>query len=208
MTERGSEAARLYLRDLDAALRTVPEETAREVREGIAEELYALDPRDLPMRIASLGDPLHIAAEARRAGGVGGAIEETRPHGHTTPTPRMTDSRPFVVAAALLVGFGSWALPGLGWIAGIVMTWWSPVWRRGEKVIATIAPAAVGVAFALIIALAAGTTGGAVEVPVNPLVPEPSLIVWNAAIIALLTAMPIGVWLLLVGVRRTRHTLG
>ena len=153
MTSRQStgEADRLvqrYLAQLNAALQGVGasrrEEILAEVRghieEGRAELADAAadaddsdDAASVRSLLARVGDPAAIAAEA-------GA-----------PSP---DSRPIDAAAPWLIIFG-WIAGGLGWIAGVLIMWTSPVWSRRAKLIATIAPPVglVALFFGLVAAL-------------------------------------------------------
>jgi len=118
-----------YLHDLDAQLVRVPEPVASQVREGIAEELQSLSPAVARQRMEQLGDPAQIANEARRDS----AVTEESP----SPGPRL---RAYIAVTASLIAVGGILVPVLGWVAGIVMLWFSHAWRPLEKIIATVAP--------------------------------------------------------------------
>ena len=106
---------------------------------GVAEELEGLDAAAAVSRIESLGDPAFIAAEARA-----GAAPKTS--AAKLAAARASEQRWYVVVTALLLEFGGLLVPLAGWVAGIMLLWASPLWTRGEKLVATIAPPAVGVA--------------------------------------------------------------
>jgi HAAS domain-containing protein len=131
-----------YLTRLDAALQGVDAsrrwEILAEVHEHIEEGRDGLDTDDaagVRVLLARVGDPAAIAAEA-------GA-----------PPP---DSRRWDAWAPWLIIFGPVA-SGLGWIAGILLLWTSPIWSRSDKLIATFVPLVGLVAFffGLLTALAA-----------------------------------------------------
>lgn len=144
--ESQPQVVRSYLSELEKALDGVPREVAKEITDGVAEELDGLDAAAAATRIEELGDPAFIAAEARTAS------EADRPvamaQGSTvsgtpaTVTPR-TEERWYIVVASLLVVAGGVVIPLLGWIAGIVMVWMSKSWRTWEKWVGMLAPLAV-----------------------------------------------------------------
>ena len=147
MTSRQSvgEADRLvrrYLAQLDAALRGVDasrrQDLLAEVRGHIEEERTGLDPDDaasVRTLLDKVGDPAAIAAEA----------------GAPPPGSRRGDAW-----APWLIIFGPVA-SGLGWLAGMLILWPSPTWRRRDKLIATFVPPAglVALFFGLVAALRA-----------------------------------------------------
>jgi hypothetical protein len=93
-----------------------------------------------------------------------------------------------VIATGLAIAVGSYLVPVLGWVAGVVMMWLSPVWTRTQKLIVTLAPVAAGVVAALVTLL-----GGQ------------NLVAWHALLVfAIVSPLPIGIWLLVVGLRRLR----
>lgn len=179
MTDQAPRVVRNYLAELDAALEGVPADLASDVRSGIEEELSGLDAATASVRIEELGDPVFIAAEMRDAVGPAPAAALV-----DTPKP-LTATRGFAIAAALLVAIGGIVVPVVGWIVGIVWMWMSPVWRRGEKWVATLAgPAAIG------LALLGGLVGTAFE-------GSGGLGGWHALIlVALASPVVVGVWLL------------
>ncbi|MHC5795450.1 HAAS signaling domain-containing protein [Lacisediminihabitans sp. FW035] len=136
-----------YLAELDRKLADVTEEVRQGIVAGIAEELEGLDAAAAAARIESLGDPAFIAAEAR-AGAEGPASSPAPGATRTTkrPTPpRASEQRWYVVVTTVLLEFGGLVVPLAGWVAGIMLLWASSLWTRGEKLVATILPPAVGV---------------------------------------------------------------
>lgn len=196
-TEQPVEVRR-YLQRLDDALVGVPSGTAAEIRAGIAEELATLDASAARERIEELGDPAFIAAEAREQ-----ATAEQ-------PASSALGSRAYIIVTVLAIALGGALLPFVGWVAGIVMMWFSPAWRRWEKWIATLAPFVVGLITAVIISLlTSADAGGPVTSPNDvvgaPLIPAPMLM-WNALVVMSAANVGIGVWLLIRGL--SRHTRG
>ena len=192
-----------YLARLDAALRDVPHGVAAEIRAGIAEELSSLDPDAAEQRIAQLGDPAVIAREAMDAGGyVPPAL--SAPVIAPAPVP-VTRTRGFPIAAALVLSFGGFLVPFVGWVVGAVMVVMSGMWRTWEKVVAIVTPIVLyGIVMLFTVGVFTTTaaevheasgTGSAPEV-VNPLVPTLAM---PHLLIILLILVPIpasGLWLL------------
>jgi len=202
-----AEAARLredFLARLDEAMRAVPYGVANDIRRGILEELDGLDADATAERIALLGDPALIAREARAdvSGGAAPApIVVT-----VAPREPFTKSRGFAIAAALTLGFGGIIMPFVGWVVGAVLVFLSPLWRRGEKIVALVAPFVVAGISILIISLLSGfESGGASNGSVaytgsdevhNPLVPT-GYDLWHSALILAFVLLPAsGLWLL------------
>ncbi|MCW4384938.1 hypothetical protein OH146_04030 [Salinibacterium sp. SYSU T00001] len=95
-----------------------------------------------------------------------------------TPETRKSSSVWYVVVATLLIAF----IPVAGWIAGLVMVWFSGVWRLREKVVATaVAPVVVLV----IVAAFQGELVATIGYLLSPLF------------------LLVGAWLLVVGLHRT-----
>lgn len=124
-----------YLKRLERALSDLPahrrDEIVEEIRDHISEGL-AEDRSDATIHdvLDQLGDPETIAEETRERFGIrptkagmleGLAIVLLLTGGFIIPLP----IRPFIV-------------PGIGWLAGVVLMWISPVWTAREKVIGTL----------------------------------------------------------------------
>ncbi|WP_102191646.1 HAAS signaling domain-containing protein [Microbacterium aurantiacum] len=202
-----SEAMRLceeFLARLDEAMRGVPYGVANDIRRGILEELDGLDADATADRIASLGDPALIAREAQAEG-----LDRHTPVAVAAPRTPMTQSRGFAIIAALMLGFGGFLVPVVGWVIGAVLVCLSPLWRRGEKIIAFAAPFFVAGVSILIISLLSGFgsgfgagsssgSSGAFDAPaaVNPLVPT-AYDLWNSGFLFAFLLLPASaLWLL------------
>ncbi len=187
---------RAYLDRLDRALASVPFGTASELRAGIAEELNATDEVTARARMQALGDPEDVAAAARTD------------HEASIAPPVSASRRPatastaYTIVACALVAIGGIVVPVVGWVFGIALVWASPLWRRSQKWIATVAPIVLAVATEVIarviqrIAHVERVGGG-----INPLMPTGASIVWNVAFLAAGVAVLTGVWLLVIGLR-------
>jgi hypothetical protein len=127
------QVVRSYLAELESALAGVPADVARDILDGVAEELAGLDSAAAATRIEELGDPVFIAAEARAESRVG-VVTTLRA---ATPTG---DPRWYIVVASLLVAIGGIVVPLIGWVLGIAMVWMSKTWARWEKWVATLSP--------------------------------------------------------------------
>lgn len=138
MTDQAPQDVRSYLARLDAALVSVPADLARDVRSGIEEELSGLDAATASARMKELGDPAFIAAEVRDAA----SPAADQDPGADRP---LAETRGFTITAGLIVAVGGMVVPLVGWIVGIVMVWMSPIWRRGEKWVATLVSPLVSV---------------------------------------------------------------
>ena len=133
------QVVRSYLSELNRTLAGVADDVRQGIVTGVAEELEGLDAAAAASRIESLGDPAFIAAEAHA-----GAVPKTS--AAKLAPPRAAEQRWYVVVTALLLEFGGLLVPLAGWVAGIMLLWASPLWTRGEQLVATIVPPAVGVA--------------------------------------------------------------
>ncbi|WP_457101790.1 HAAS signaling domain-containing protein [Microbacterium sp. P5_E9] len=196
--------AHAYLRRLDEALVGVPDETAAEIRAGIVEEFAGLDRTAAQERIAQLGDPAFIAAEARNEVAA-------------DPAPRKSalQSRGYIITAGLAVAVGIYVIPLMGAVIGYLMVWFSPAWKRSEKLIAPAIPLMAGVVTAAYLVLATtfstngtgsliggfgaagsdGATGG-LALLFTPLV------TFNVLFVISIVNAAVGVWLLIRALRR------
>lgn len=181
-----------FLARLDAAMQNVPHGVATEIRAGIAEEFDGLDAAATAERIEQFGDPAVIAREAV-AESIPAAVIEGAPE--KEPFAR---SRGFAITAALVLSFGGFVVPVVGWFVGAVMVSIGARWHRWEKIVAIALPFATGVLMGLIawtIGLVA-TVGGRAAQEHNPLVPGP-LDLWHSGILLVFLIIPVsGVWLL------------
>lgn len=171
-------ATTAYLSRLRAELADVPSDVSREIIAGISEELSGLDADAAAARIRELGDPAFIAAEARA--GTAGTVQPVTP---------ITASRGYLIAAGLIVAFGGFIMPVLGFVVGLIMMWQSTGLRLWEKWVATLTVPVTAALFAGLYALSRVVPG----IPTH----------WS--IIALVGVVPVitGLWLLWRGLRRT-----
>lgn len=188
-TEQPAEVA-AYLRQLDGELVDVPTAIAGDIRRGVSESLTNVSAEEARRRIAQLGDPAFIAAEARA--------------GVDAPRARTgSEARGYVIAASTAFAVGGFLIPLVGWIVGCVLVCRSAAWRTGEKVVAVAVPLSLALLVAGFVAvseLANRTTpGGPVD---QPLLPVPYNVVWSSAIVFALANLIVGIWLLVRALRR------
>ena len=196
--------SRVYLRRLDEALVGVQADTAAEIRAGIGEELAGLDRTAAQERIAQLGDPAFIAAEARSEVADNPSLRKSG-----------LESRGYIIIASLAVAVGIYVIPLVGAVIGYLMVWFSPAWKRWEKLLATGIPLVAGVVTASYLVLATtfstdgtgslvggfgaasgdGTTGG-LALLFTPLV------TFNVLVVISIVNVAVGVWLLVRALRR------
>lgn len=183
-TEQSADV-KAFLHKLDAALADVPIATAREVRQGIAEELTNLPPDQVRERIQQLGDPMVIAADVRAEAG-------------RARFGRGRRSRAYIIGASLTVALGGIVLPVVGWIVGYVLVCISPAWRRWEKAIMLITP----ISITLLVAVFLTITGVGSRVGDTILLPVSSVVIWNTLVTLTLTNLAVGLFLLARALRK------
>src|SRR5262245_27285224 len=117
-----------YLRDLREELRDLPKsrqnELVAEIKEHVDEALAeapSSDEATVRNVLERLGDPADIASEARDRMGIQPAKAGLRE-----------------TAAVILLPIGGIIIPFLGWVAGVVLLWSSPVWTSRDKWIGTL----------------------------------------------------------------------
>ncbi len=134
---------------------------------------------------------MFIASEARAG------VSDRPPAGQTGErSPQW-----YIVVTSLLVGFGGFVLPVVGWIAGLVMMWVSPSWRRWEKWVATMAaPVVALVVITVLLVLRASTLGSSGYLSGGPLLDWWTIAGAFFGVVPILTA----VWLLWRGLRKRR----
>ncbi len=192
-----SDAARLrddFLARLDAALREVPFGTAREIHEGIAEELQGLDAQATAERIAALGDPERIAREAQAEAVPAMTVAPSSVVVAPRESPPVTGTMGFAIAASLTLGFGGFLVPFLGWFVGGVLVVLSTLWYRWEKIVAILLPF-IGLLVLGGIAWIVSLLGASPEGTANPLLPVFGP--WHVLILGVFAVVPLsGLWLL------------
>ncbi len=195
------QVVRNYLAELESALAGVPADVARDILDGVAEELAGLDSAAAATRIEELGDPVFIAAEAR-AESRAGVVTTLRA---ATPTG---DPRWYIVVASLLVAIGGIILPLLGWVFGIALVWMSKTWRRWEKWVGTLAAPLVAAPTVLVVHWIATSGPGPNDemgsIPVDPILPAGYDTWWAGMVLLVLLNVVVALWLLWRGLRRAR----
>jgi hypothetical protein len=133
ITSQGHELVADYLRRLDAAAARLPAdrraELVDEIRGHIEAALTEAGTRDettVRNVLGRLGEPAEIVAEAAPEFVVGVA-----PPGRTGPGV-------LEISAVLLLLFGGFFPPVLGWILGVGLLWYSPLWTYRDKIIGTL----------------------------------------------------------------------
>ncbi|MFA5787272.1 MAG: hypothetical protein WDA71_09900 [Actinomycetota bacterium] len=116
-----------YLSNLNRSLSDLPHGKRQEIIEDITEhirlaleELGESSVAQVREVLDRVGDPDAIAAEARSRLGI--------------PQVRPTALEPIAIALLLFGGF----LMGVGWLAGVVLLWMSPVWSRRHKLLGSL----------------------------------------------------------------------
>ena len=188
-----------YLDRLESELRGVPRAGRREVLDEIeahiAEaraELPADDEVDVRNLLERLGDPADIAAEARERFGV--------------RRPRTTWRE---IAALILLPFGGFVLPVVGWLAGVVLLWLSDAWTSRDKLIGTLLIPGGLLGPVLLVLLASNTGGGVCRRPFSggpTYCGGDRVYSWPLALFVLLVVIPLAaevylIWRLRRGVR-------
>jgi hypothetical protein len=147
-SESRSASAERYLGELDAALAAAPAPVRIELVADIAGELDGLTDDEARARIAELGDPRAIAADATAQvdsmnPAVSPALASDSP---STAVPSPSKVYPTVTAVLLTVGW--YVAPVLGWIGGLVMigvgSEWAS-WVRRRAILTSLGGAVVAV---------------------------------------------------------------
>jgi hypothetical protein len=133
----GATAVDEYIGRVDASARGLPPDRRAELLDQLREHLDAVarmpgaSEASVCAAIDRLGDPADIVASEldHRDGPAPGA-------GSSPAVPSSSWGPLEVIAVLLLIG-GSFVLPVVGPLAGLVCAWLSPAWTRREKWIAT-----------------------------------------------------------------------
>jgi len=129
-----NEESTRYLQRLDAALTDAPADLREEIVTGVREGLAGLDHDETAARIAELGDPAAIAAEAMAAEGTGTAAGPAAP----VVAPARS-STVYVGATVALLVCGGYIVPVVGWLAALLLVAGSSAWTVREKKIGIVA---------------------------------------------------------------------
>lgn len=198
-----------YLERLDLALGELPHGLAGDLRAGIAEELSGLNHTELAARIGALGAPQDVARAALEAHRIAPPPEATA---DLAPSRPLAATRGYAMGAAVTLGLGGIAIPGIGWIVGCVLVATCALWSAREKLWGILfMPAALAISWGIYL-IAAAIQRGASPVPqdagsplsgvadsaANPLLPAAFDAVWSSAAFALLVLAPLAaLWLVL-----------
>jgi hypothetical protein len=126
-----------YLDRLRSALAPAPADLRDEIVAGVREELTGLDDAAASARIAQLGDPALIAAEALEG----------------LPAPKGKRPLTYLLFTVGLLVIGGYVIPVIGWLIGLVLVIGSNVWTKHEKTVA-VAVSAGASALALVLLFA------------------------------------------------------
>jgi len=146
--EAQSPPAERYLSELNAALSATPASLRAEIVSDIADELRGLDEAEASARIAALGDPLAIAADANAEFDSpmepATSAAPSMPQTSGTPTNPASPSLAYPTTAAIVLTVGWYLVPVLGWIAGLVMIAVGREWANAVRVRAIVASGVIG----------------------------------------------------------------
>lgn len=131
----GATAINSYIGRVDAAARGLPPDRRIELLDQLREHLDAVagapgaSEVSVLAAIDRLGDPAEIvASEAGVPQALGVALD----------TSARSAWGPLEIIAVLLLIVGTFLIPVVGPLAGLVCAWFSPAWTRGEKLVATL----------------------------------------------------------------------
>lgn len=131
----GATAIKSYIGRVDAAARHLPPDRRVELLDQLREHLLAesgaptATEASVLAAIDRLGDPTEIVASEDEV--------PSAPIGSAGAPARSAWGPLEIVAVLLLIG-GTFLIPVLGPLAGLVCAWLSPAWTRGEKWMATL----------------------------------------------------------------------
>src|SRR4051794_23701052 len=122
-----------YLRQLDFALSTLPWDQRNEIFTDISEHIH----RELA---AAGDDPDSVGAVLQRVGDPHVIAQEAGAAPAAPPMPQRPRSRGLEITAVVLISAGSFLIPVVGWIVGVVLLWASSRFSRADKLVGTLVP--------------------------------------------------------------------
>ena len=131
----GTTAINSYIGRVDAAARGLPPDRRIELLDQLREHLDAVsqapDATESSVLVAidRLGDPTEIVASE---------VDLPAAAPPVTVTSTRSAWGPLEIMAVLLLIVGTFVIPVIGPLAGLVCAWLSPAWTRGEKWVATL----------------------------------------------------------------------
>lgn len=129
----GAGAIDNYIGRVDAAARSLPPDRRIELLDQLREHLDAVaqspgaTERAVLAAIDRLGDPAEIVASE----------DDLATSARAVVMPTRSAWGPLEIIAVILLIAGSFLIPVIGPLAGLVCAWLSPAWTRGEKWVAT-----------------------------------------------------------------------
>ena len=192
-----------YLSALEARLSHLPADQSKEilfgVREHISEDLSRGN-RPVSEVLASLGNPDDVLADM-----AGPDSSRSSGEGRAPTAPRWRSTSPWVALTVVLLAFGGF-LAGIGWFAGVTCLWMGTRWKTWEKIIGTILLPGGFVGALWIVAMPVSSTVTRVpdvHASTSPANPVLDMMPLAAAIAFISVPLLVGVYLLVVGLRRT-----
>ena len=122
-----------YLRQLDFALSSLPWEQRNEIFTDISDHIQR--------ELATAGeDPGAVDAVLRRVGDPHAIAQEAGASPAAAPIPARSRGRALEIAAVVLLSAGSFVIPVVGWVVGVVLLWCSARFSRADKLVGTLVP--------------------------------------------------------------------
>ncbi|QPZ39895.1 hypothetical protein [Paramicrobacterium chengjingii] len=121
--------------------------------------------------------------------------------GHVSRMPgtesgvRRRDSRSFATAAAIIYGFAGFAIPLLGWFAGLALVWASTRLSRRAKLVSAIVPTALMLLVVIAVAGASAAHAAAQVSGSVSAVPSGYDIAWSGLAVVVVVTSSLGLWL-------------
>lgn len=207
MTNSPPTVTSAYLAQLETNLSGVRPDVRAEIVAGIREELEGLNAEAAAARIQDLGDPAFIAAEAKAATTDDAAPSSSPSAPQLQPQP--VPSRALPITAVLLLIVGTFVVPVIGPIVGLVLMSFSVAWSRREKIVAWLTPLMASALFIGLNTLVRALSDSTSDATLNPLGSFSGLGGWHAIILLPYLVLPlIGIVLFVRANRRNWQAVG